>query len=187
VVALQTIGDPAFWQQLGSAAVDKLVTIDSPINGLAKTDALAWLVDAFAHVWDLHTCSGQDFGIDLVEAISGLADRAPARQNGWVAVAASDGARVLTAANRYDVPVPDSAALLDEPSPVSAADRIRYSLPPFHGLGHSALLYPALLGPLDNPDWSDFTSTLRGYFAQSCLAFASQHAGCPYPSIDRDL
>ena len=185
LVAMQTIGDPAFWQQTGPGAVDKLVTVDSPINGLAKTDALSWMVDAFANVWDLRTCSGQRFGLDLAEGISNLADRAPERQHGWAVTARAGGASILNIANRYDVPVPDSSALLDGTSPVSIVDRIRYSLSPVRDLGHSALLYPRLPGNVDNPDWNDFTSTVRDYYQQSCLSFVARDAVCRYPSIDR--
>ena len=185
LVAMQAIGYDSFWRRIGPGAVDKLVTIDSPINGITEVHALSWLVDAFAGVWHLHACSGQDFGTDLVGELSGLGDHTPSRQHAWVGTALSRGAAVLTITNRGDLPVPESYAVMDEDHSVSVADRIRFTLPPLRSLGHSSLLYPAALGFVANPDWRDFTATLRDYLHAPCLAFAPRGTRCPYPSINR--
>jgi pimeloyl-ACP methyl ester carboxylesterase len=184
LVAFEAVGDPGFWQRAGPLAVEKLVTLDSPIDGIDHVHALAWTVDAFAGIWHLYSCSGQDFGAGMVAAISDLSDRAPDLQNGWAAVSTANHAAVLAIANRFDLAVPASSALPDEHSPTGTIDRVRLSLPPTHSLGHSDVLYPTLLADIRNPDWNWLTALLRGYLRQPCLAFAAQAGSCSYPSID---
>ncbi|MDB5076795.1 MAG: hypothetical protein JWO42_2974 [Chloroflexi bacterium] len=185
LVAMQAIGYHFLWQQIGPLGVDKLVTIDSPVNGITDVHALSWLVDGLAGIWHLHDCPAQGFGLDLVGELSGLGDQAPARQHAWAAVAKAHGAAILTVTNRDDLLVPEAYALLDADSPASVVDRIRLSVAPLQSLGHSSLLYPVQAGGVANLSWPGFAATLRMYLRQPCLVFSPRDAKCPYPSINR--
>ena len=184
LVAFQAAGYPAFLDRLGPAGIDKLVTIDSPVNGITGFQARTWLVDALAGQWQLRGCSGQRWGLPLLAELRGIGGRAPVRQHQWAAALRAAGTAVLTATNSADVPVPESYAIVDDGQRRSVVDRLRFTNSSGADLGHSGLLYPSAGRGHRNPAWPDFTARIRAYLAQPCLAFSPRASVCRYPSMD---
>jgi hypothetical protein len=184
LVALQALGDERFLAQLGSWGIDKLITIDAPLNGITEFDAQTWVVDLFAGLTHLLGCSSQHFGVDMLSELSDLGDHAPTRQHLWAATARAAGVAVLDMTNRQDILVPAAYAAIDAGLPTSVVDRFLVDDDTAQTLGHGDLLYPNWGGAQTNPLWGRFAALLRAYLAQPCLAFASPARHCRYPSIN---
>ena len=187
LVAFQAAGYRAFLGKIGPAGIDKLVTIDSPVNGITGFRARTWLVDALAGQWQLRGCSGQRWGLPLLAELRGIGGRAPIRQHQWAAALRAARTAVLTVTNSADIPVPESYAIVDDGQRRSVVDRLRFTNSSGADLGHSGLLYPSAGHGHRNPAWPAFTGRIRAYLAQPCLAFAPIGSACRYPSMDGDF
>jgi pimeloyl-ACP methyl ester carboxylesterase len=186
LVAFEAAGDQGFLTRIGPQGIDKVITIDSPVNGITAFNAQSWLVDIAAGFTHLLGCRGQGFGFNLMGELSGLGDQSPGRQHQWAAAARAAGVAVLDITNRQDILVPEAYAEVDDGHPQSVVDRLLYDASSAQTYGHSALLYPTRSASQPNPVWNAFTATLRQYLGQPCLSFAAPDSACVYPMLDRN-
>lgn len=187
LVALEGLaGDGgAFLRSLGPAAVDKIITIDSPVNGINQRLPTALLADLAGSVSYLRPCSAQLYGAYLVARLAVIGHRAPGLQDKWVGLLHGMGVDVLTMTNSDDRAVPEPFAVIDPARPTATADRARYRLGTMAGEGHGALLVRTGAGGKPNPAWPDMVAIVRLYLSDTCSQFAPPGSACPYPTINR--
>jgi hypothetical protein len=190
IVALDTLaGDGgAFLRRLGPAAVDKVVTIDSPVNGIPRSIAplapivIGGLLGGFPQV---RSCTSQLLGSFLIAGLIRIGANQPSRQEGWVATLHHAGVELLNITNRDDMVVPESFAIIDDGSRRHVADRMRFSLGIDRTAGHGTLLSRHLDNGVPNPAWPVLVATLQHYLTDPCLSLAGDSGTCPYPTINR--
>ncbi|MDB5075348.1 MAG: hypothetical protein JWO42_1527 [Chloroflexi bacterium] len=190
VIALDTLaGDGGeFLRSHGPVAVDKVVTIDSPINGIAQSLApIAPLVlgGLLGGIPQIQSCTSQLAGTFLVGGLIRIGTHQPARQDSWVATLRRAGVELLTITNRNDLIVPESFAVIDDGSRRHVSDRMRFTVGIDRTAGHGTLMSRHLDNGVPNPAWPEVIATLQGYLTNPCLPLAGNASACPYPSINR--
>jgi pimeloyl-ACP methyl ester carboxylesterase len=187
VVALDTLaGDGgAFLSRLGAAAVDKVVTLDSPVNGIDSSYAPILLAGVLGNFSRVRTCTAELFGASMAGGLIRIGQNKPATQEHWAATLRQAGVEVLNMTNRDDQAVPEPYAIIDDGSTSHVADRMRFSLGVDRTAGHGTVLSRFLVGGVPNPAWPVLVSTLQHYLTDSCMAFAGATSSCAYPTINQ--
>lgn len=185
LIALEGLayGNGAFVRGLGPAAVDKVITIDAPVNGLTQNVPVALLGGLAASVYYLRPCRDQLYGAAVFTHVISLGMRAPKVQEQWVRALHAAGVDVLTITNRDDRVVPEAEAIIDDGRAHHASDRARFTVPDGQEEGHGALLVPTEGSGTPNPAWPSLIALLQRYLTDPCAPFAPPGARCPYPSI----
>jgi hypothetical protein len=186
VVALDTLaGDGgAFLRSLGPAAVDKIITVDSPLNGLDRGYGSVVVAGVVGALVGLHDCRSQLFGAELIGALVRLGQDQPLRQEHWIETLRRLGVEVMTITNTDDRLIPQQYAVIDERAARHQQDRMRFAVGSSHENGHGALLYRELAPGIANPAWPVLVSTLQEYLTTPCMVFATDTRPCEYPSVN---
>ncbi|HWE64054.1 MAG TPA: hypothetical protein VHB98_20260, partial [Chloroflexota bacterium] len=186
LVALEGLAydDGSFVRSLGPAAVDKIITIDAPVNGINQRLSLSLLGGLAASIYYLRPCSNQLYGAAVFTHLISLGLQSPGLQERWATALHAVGVKVLTMSNRADTVVPESFAIIDDGHARHAADRARFTVPRGRSDGHAGLLSRTLSDGKPNPVWPVVVRLLQGYLTDPCLPFAPPGTACPYPSIN---
>jgi hypothetical protein len=186
LIALEGLayGDGSFVRGLGPAAVDKVITIDAPVNGLSQNVPVAIIGGLAASLYYLRPCRDQLYGAAVFTHVISLGAQAPGVQDRWVKALHAAGVDVLTIANRDDRVVSEPEAIVDDGRAHHASDRARFTVQDGQAGGHGALISRTESGGKPNPAWPAEIRLLQGYLTDPCMPFALPGARCPYPSIN---